>query len=109
MWSGLPPSLALACLSVPTLPHITLSVLCLLGKLAALTVSRNPDADDERGIAGPLLVSYGFAFGTEMNGTGLASYITISDEFSNAGHPSPRYWLLWPGITCMIAVSLTGM
>ncbi|TVY28884.1 putative metal-nicotianamine transporter [Lachnellula hyalina] len=61
------------------------------------------------GIAGPLLVSYGFAFGTEMNGTGLASYITISDEFSNAGHPSPRYWLLWPGITCMIAVSLTEL
>lgn len=39
---------------------------------------------------------------------GLMSYSSLSDEFASANHPSPRYWLLWPGITCMIAVSFTG-
>ena len=65
-------------------------------------------SNGERGIIGPLLVSYEAAFGTEVSKTGLVSYGVISDDFTNASHPSPRYWLLWPAIACLIAVSLTG-
>lgn len=65
-------------------------------------------SDTDRGIIGPLLVSYGAAFGTEVSETGLVSYHAISDEFTSASHPSPRYWLLWPAIACLVAVSLTG-
>jgi len=36
------------------------------------------------------------------------SYDSLSAEFITTDHPSPRYWLLWPGIMCMIAVSFTG-
>lgn len=61
------------------------------------------------GIIGPLLVSYGAAFGTEMSETGLVSYHVMTDEFTSASHPSPRYWLLWPAIACLVAVSLTEL
>ena len=65
-------------------------------------------SDGERGIIGPLLVSYEAAFGAEVSETGLVSYHVMSVDFTNASHPSPRYWLLWPAIACLIAVSLTG-
>ncbi|KFY67734.1 hypothetical protein V496_01434 [Pseudogymnoascus sp. VKM F-4515 (FW-2607)] len=65
------------------------------------------------GIIGPILVNNGIAFGqpavpNDQTWDGLMSYSSLSDEFASANHPSPRYWLLWPGITCMIAVSFTG-
>lgn len=60
-----------------------------------------------------MLVSSGIAFGhaATSNPTweGYTSYSSLSSEFASANHPSPRYWLLWPGIACMIAVSFTGM
>ncbi|KFY13087.1 hypothetical protein V492_03492 [Pseudogymnoascus sp. VKM F-4246] len=66
------------------------------------------------GIIGPILVNSGIAFGhpavaNNQTWDGLMSYASLSDEFASANHPSPRYWLLWPGITCMIAVSFTEL
>lgn len=89
------------------LPHAILSAPCLLGKSIFPTLQCH--SNHKRGIIGPLLVTYGAAFGTEDPQTGLVSYYSASDEFTSAVHPSPRYWLLWPGIACMVAVSLTGV
>ncbi|KAI9037530.1 OPT superfamily oligopeptide transporter [Aspergillus affinis] len=65
-----------------------------------------------RGIIGPYLVSQGFAFGehrsTDPQWSHLMSYSSLSSDFANADRPSPRYWLLWPGVICMMATSLTG-
>ncbi|KAI9686320.1 MAG: hypothetical protein M1820_010644 [Bogoriella megaspora] len=65
------------------------------------------------GIIGPLLVANGKAFGSPIldDGpwSGLTSYTSLSSEYTTLEHPSPRYWLLWPGVSCMIAVSLTDL
>ncbi|KAF3482129.1 uncharacterized protein GIQ15_04888 [Arthroderma uncinatum] len=65
------------------------------------------------GIVGPLITSHGLAFGEpaskDSKWDGLMSYISFSKEFANATHPSPRYWLLWPGVACMIAVGFTEL
>ncbi|EAQ83512.1 hypothetical protein CHGG_09916 [Chaetomium globosum CBS 148.51] len=61
------------------------------------------------GLIGPYLVSCGSAFGSEIPGTGLVSYVNFSADYTTASHPSPRYWLLGPGVACMVAVSLTEM
>ncbi|KAL3459685.1 OPT superfamily oligopeptide transporter [Aspergillus heterothallicus] len=65
------------------------------------------------GIIGPILVSKGMAFGhnrsTEEPWTGLMSYTSLSKEFATADHPSPRYWLLWPGVICMTTTALTEL
>ena len=62
-----------------------------------------------RGVIGPYLVSHGLAFGKEAaSPDGLVSYFSLSAEFADAQHPSPRYWLLWPGVVCMIAAAFTG-
>ena len=66
-----------------------------------------------RGVVGPYIVSRGLAFGASASDdpkwSGLISYNSFSKEFANSTHPSPRYWLLWPGVACMIAVGFTGM
>lgn len=67
-----------------------------------------------RGIIGPWLVSQNMAFGTPVSTSdpkwdGLMSYLSLANEFASADHPSPRFWLLWPGVACMVAVGLTGM
>ena len=62
-----------------------------------------------RGIVGPLTVTTGLAFVREDPSTGLSLYHDISDTFATAHHPGPRYWMLWPGIIGMVAVSLAGM
>ncbi|KAI4753708.1 oligopeptide transporter [Aureobasidium sp. EXF-3400] len=63
------------------------------------------------GVIGPLLVSKNIAFGKPASSSSLwedlISYHSLSPEFASPDHPSPRYWLLWPGIACMIAVSFT--
>ncbi|SMQ56288.1 unnamed protein product [Zymoseptoria tritici ST99CH_3D1] len=70
------------------------------------------------GIIGPCLVHYGAAFGrqpyadpelgmekwaplTNFNSLGLAA--------SNKETPSPRFWLLWPGVLMMIVVSFVEL
>lgn len=70
--------------------------------------------DFYRAIIGPYIVSQGVAFGeavhsdTHSDWNGLMSYISMSDDFTSAEHPSARYWLLWPGVACMLAVAFTG-
>ncbi|UPX18778.1 uncharacterized protein EKO05_0009069 [Ascochyta rabiei] len=61
------------------------------------------------GVMGPYLVSRGLAFGQPVSKdpywSGLTSYTIMSDGFANAEHPSARYWLLWPGVVCMLTVA----
>ncbi len=70
------------------------------------------NTDWHRGIMGPVLVAQGAAFGTAVSDdrtwSAYISYFSLSDQFTTANHPSPRYWLLWPGVLCLIIVSLTG-
>lgn len=65
------------------------------------------------GIIGPALVHNGVAWGIDAsegdpNWDGLMNFYSLSKAASNKDHPSPRYWLLWPGVLLMIAVSFTG-
>lgn len=68
--------------------------------------------DRRRGVIGPILVASGLAFGVPVSESPewalLMNYASLSSEFTTVDHPSPRYWLLWPGVLCMIAVSFTG-
>ncbi|KAM3464681.1 hypothetical protein MY5147_000579 [Beauveria neobassiana] len=62
------------------------------------------------GLLGPYLVSVDLAFGESSNSTdaalpGLVSYTAMSNTYSTAEYPSPRYWLLWPGVACTLAVA----
>ncbi|KAF2139769.1 uncharacterized protein K452DRAFT_275283 [Aplosporella prunicola CBS 121167] len=65
------------------------------------------------GIIGPLLVARGIGFGVAQSSdprwSGYVSYGMLSEDFTTADHPSPRYWLLWPGVSCMIAVACTDL
>jgi hypothetical protein len=65
-----------------------------------------------RGVIGPILVAKGLAFGTPASEDPkwalFMNYASLSSEFTTVSHPSPRYWLLWPGVLCMIVVSFTG-
>ena len=69
-------------------------------------------ANKLRGLIGPFLVSRGSAFGLQASDDtvwhGYVSYSSLAEEFTTVDHPSPRYWLLWPGILCLVAVSMTG-
>lgn len=40
---------------------------------------------------------------------GLVTYQSMSAAFTTAEHPSPRYWLLWPGVLLMIVASFTEL
>jgi len=66
-----------------------------------------------RGVIGPILVAKGLAFGTPASEDPewalLMNYASLGGEFTTVNHPSPRYWLLWPGVLCMIFVSFTGL
>ncbi|KAK8239824.1 oligopeptide transporter [Phyllosticta capitalensis] len=65
------------------------------------------------GIIGPILVNKGVAFGVpaseDPKWDGYVSFASLSLSASNKDTPSPRYWMLWPGILCMIAVSFTEL
>ncbi|OAX82925.1 hypothetical protein ACJ72_02713 [Emergomyces africanus] len=65
------------------------------------------------GIIGPYLVNHGMAFGepasTDSKWSQLMSYSSLSKDFATASHPSPRYWLLWPGVITMAAVALAEL
>lgn len=71
------------------------------------------------GIIGPLLIHNGAAFGRssapgpEHDPSGhwdpLVSFASFSPKFITKDHPSPRYWLLWPGVLAMIAISFTEL
>ncbi|KAF2460450.1 oligopeptide transporter [Lineolata rhizophorae] len=66
------------------------------------------------GIIGPALVhngaAFGYAFDPEDPKWGeYMNFWSLSTEYSNKTTPSPRYWLLWPGVLLMIAVSFTEL
>lgn len=66
------------------------------------------------GIIGPALVHNGAAWGVDISGgdpnwDGAITFASLSLKASNKDHPSPRYWLLWPGVLLMIAVSFTEL
>ncbi|TKA80251.1 hypothetical protein B0A49_01441 [Cryomyces minteri] len=41
--------------------------------------------------------------------SGLVSFASLGTKATKKDTPSPRYWLLWPGVLCMIAVSFTEL
>ncbi|KAI8663302.1 hypothetical protein NCS57_00930800 [Fusarium keratoplasticum] len=64
------------------------------------------------GIIGPVLVRTGVASGVKIMGpdyTGpweeFTTYMSMNLE-DPVNKPSPRYWLLWPGVLLMVAVSI---
>jgi len=73
------------------------------------------------GIIGPALVKNGMAFGTYPYADPTsdsydpkwapvsAGWFSLSKTYATANHPSPRFWLLWPGILLMIVVSFTEL
>lgn len=41
--------------------------------------------------------------------SGIVTFASLSTAASNKDTPSPRFWLLWPGVLLMIAVSFTEL
>ncbi|KAI1346060.1 OPT oligopeptide transporter protein-domain-containing protein [Xylaria sp. FL0043] len=64
------------------------------------------------GIIGPVLVHYGECIGKQLypDEPYWSSLYTFA-SLSNLGHetPSPRYWLLWPGVLIMVATSIAEL
>ena len=66
------------------------------------------------GIIGPALVHNNVAFGLQMypddpKWSGLVTFASLGTHASTKDTPSPRFWLLWPGVLLMIAVSFTEL
>lgn len=81
------------------------------------------------GIIGPTLVHYGAAFGTQPYNPNsaqalagltevppgmekwapLTNFASLGAAASNKDMPSPRFWLLWPGVLLMIVVSFVEL
>ncbi|KAG5634750.1 hypothetical protein H0H81_000893, partial [Sphagnurus paluster] len=62
------------------------------------------------GIIAPSLVKNGLAFGKPISEDfPLISYLSFSikDPLQYVTQPSPRYWLLWPGVLMMLLYSFT--
>jgi OPT oligopeptide transporter protein len=67
-----------------------------------------------RGIIGPALVHNNVAFGKllypgDPKYGEIVSFYSFGGHFSSKNTPSPRYWLLWPGVLAMIAISFTEL
>ncbi|KAJ6442503.1 LOW QUALITY PROTEIN: oligopeptide transporter [Purpureocillium lavendulum] len=61
------------------------------------------------GLIGPLLVHYGECIGIEIGEGKWAGQVTFNSlsGVSKPGYvPSPRYWMLWPGVMVLIVYSL---
>lgn len=64
------------------------------------------------GIIAPSLVANGLAFGKPISEEfPLVSYVSLSfkDPAQYITTPSPRYWLLWPGVFIMLLYSFTDV
>ncbi|KAI5918433.1 OPT oligopeptide transporter protein-domain-containing protein [Camillea tinctor] len=63
-------------------------------------------------IIGPVLVHYGTCVGIQQveDDPRWADYYSFA-SLSNLGHstPSPRYWLLWPGVMIMVCTSIAEL
>jgi OPT family oligopeptide transporter len=66
------------------------------------------------GIIGPALVHNGAAFGVNVfpddpKWRDVVSFASLGAKATTKATPSPRYWLLWPGVLAMIAISFTEL
>jgi OPT family oligopeptide transporter len=66
------------------------------------------------GIIGPALVANEVAFGKQPYPDDpkwgkIVSYYSLTGKYATRDHPSPRYWLLWPGVLAMIIISFTEL
>ena len=63
------------------------------------------------GIIGPLLVHYEVCFGRlrQPEELGVVTFASLNAPFSSKDTPSPRYWMLWPGVLAMIVISFTEL
>jgi OPT family oligopeptide transporter len=66
------------------------------------------------GIIGPTLVHYNVAFGAQSypdsdKWADVISYASLGSKASTKTTPSPRYWMLWPGVLLMIVVSFVEL
>jgi len=69
------------------------------------------------GIIGPALVHNNMAFGQELGSkltddprwAGYMNFASLNSIASSKDTPSPRYWMLWPGVLLMIVVSFTEL
>ncbi|GAB7351893.1 hypothetical protein MBLNU459_g2436t1 [Dothideomycetes sp. NU459] len=66
------------------------------------------------GIIGPALVHQGMAFGVHAGGDdprwdSYYSFASMKPKWANKDTPSPRFWLVWPGVMLMIVVSFTEL
>lgn len=64
------------------------------------------------GIMAPLIVHTGKAFGRAASDEyPLISYVSMSfsDPETYTNTPSPRYWLLWPGVMIMLLYSFADI
>lgn len=66
------------------------------------------------GIIGPTLVHYNVAFGLPAGGDDpkwekYISFASLGAAASTKDTPSPRFWLLWPGVLLMIVVSFVEL
>jgi OPT family oligopeptide transporter len=65
------------------------------------------------GIIGPALVhnnkAWGINIGEGTKWDGYYTFASLGDAACNKDYPSPRYWLLWPGVLLMIVVSFTEL
>lgn len=65
-------------------------------------------------IIGPSLISQGKAHGIQLypddpKWDKVWTYASLGLKACNKDNPSPRYWLLWPGVLVMIVVSFTEL
>jgi OPT oligopeptide transporter protein len=80
-----------------------------------ISLGNNSDlTDSNRGIIGPILVHNGIAFGVlsepeDPKWHDLTSFASLGKKWTTIDTPSPRYWLLWPGVLAMIAISFTDL
>lgn len=66
------------------------------------------------GVIGPLTIRYGVCKGRAMNPEDerwgdMVSFLSLSGMDQPGNIPSPRYWLLWPGVMIMICYSFAEM
>ncbi|KAF1841384.1 oligopeptide transporter [Cucurbitaria berberidis CBS 394.84] len=66
------------------------------------------------GIIGPALVHNNMAWGIDLGKgdpkwEGHMTFTSLGLAACNKDHPSPRYWILWPGVLLLIAVSFTEL
>lgn len=64
------------------------------------------------GLIGPLLVHYGVCIGIQLapddpKWDSMYSFASLKDL--GKGPPSPRYWLLWPGVMVMVCCSMAEL